>query len=173
MVWGSLRGQIWGLWGPSWGPRGLVGGLKGLIRAQGEGGIQLQTNEQTNKIPRIQQDLVPLPKSLIWLYRTIKSQKGHIYIEYICLGAVFFLSRFRIHSESRFLLGPCCASWQILSFLRHFLRKLENDSNNYQLIFHGDSKTGLRIWIIRVFIFDLSWDQIGVTHDLWPQFWPT
>ena len=40
-------------------------------------------------------------------------------------------------------------------------------------IFHEDSKSGLRIVIFRVFIFDLRRGQIGVVCDLWPQFWPT
>ena len=66
----------------------------------------------------------------------------------------------------------------IVIFDRHFLRKLENDSNNYQLIFHGDSKTGLRIWIIRVFFltsreirlgslmtFDPSFDLLKMTNE--------
>ena len=44
----------------------------------------------------------------------------------------------------------------IVIFDRHFLGKSENDSNNYQFIFHEDSKPGLRILIIRVYIFDLS-----------------
>ena len=59
-----------------------------------------------------------------------------------------------------------CIITNIVIFDRHFLRKLENDSNNYQLIFHGDSKTGLRIVFYRVLIFDLSRGQIGVVFDL-------
>ena len=51
----------------------------------------------------------------------------------------------------------------IVIFDRHFLGKSENDSNNYQFIFHEDSKPGLRILIIRVYIFDLSWSQIFTT----------
>ena len=56
-------------------------------------------------------------------------------------------------------------------FHSHFLGKSEIDSNNYQLIFHENSKTGLRILIIHVYILDLSCGQIGVTCD--PKFWPT
>ena len=41
-------------------------------------------------------------------------------------------------------------------FHRHFLGKSKIDSNSYQLIFHEDSKNGPRIFIICVYIFDLS-----------------
>ena len=44
----------------------------------------------------------------------------------------------------------------VIIFYRHFLGKSEIDSNNYQLIFHEDSKTGPRILIIRIYMFDLS-----------------
>ena len=46
------------------------------------------------------------------------------------------------------------------------LAEKKNGNNIFGLIFHEDSKTGLRIVFYRVLIFDLSRGQIGVVFDL-------
>ena len=56
-----------------------------------------------------------------------------------------------------------CIMTNIVIFDRHFLRKSENDSNNYYLIFHKDSKTGLRLGSLVT--FDPNFDPLEMRNE--------
>ena len=56
-----------------------------------------------------------------------------------------------------------CIMTNIVIFDRHFLRKSEIDSNNYNINFHKDSKTGLRLGSLVT--FDPNFDPLEMRNE--------